>query len=329
MCYINVDGLKKCYRKEVRGDTLKDTIKSLFKREYKEIKALNGISFTVEKGEMVGIIGPNGAGKTTLLKILSGVLYPDEGNVTIDGFVPWERKETFLNRISFFMGQRGFLGVTVWDIPPVDGFRLIKEIYGIDEESYGERVERFSEILNVTHLLKTPLRKLSLGERTKVELIASLLHLPEFILLDEPTIGMDVISQKRIWDFLKEYNNETGATILITSHYTRDLEELGKRIMVLHKGKILFDGEKKQLQEKVRGMREFRVRCRDRNVKLPVEVYRWEEDTAVFNVPDGEVKKIAFTIAGIDGVIDIHIEDPAFEDVIRRVFKEADNEEVS
>ena len=320
MSYISVYGLEKVYKKEIRGGTLKDTLKSLFRREYKEILALNGVSFSVEKGEMVGIIGPNGAGKTTLLNILSGVLFPDAGDVFVGGFIPWKRDVEFLKKISLFTGQKGFLGITIWDIPPVDGFRLVKEIYGIDEREFKERVERFSEMLNVKELLKTPLRKLSLGERTKIELIASLLHLPEIIFLDEPTIGMDVVSQKGMWDFFKAYNRETGATLLITSHYTRDLEELGKRIVILNQGRVIYDGGKEELVQEIRGMRQFRVRCTSRSVHLPVESVRWDGETAVFQVHHGDVKTVAYQISGIDGVIDITIEDPDFEDVIREVF---------
>ena len=196
---------EKSYKVEQVEAGLWGAIKSLFKRKYEKVVAIDGITLSISKGEMVGLIGPNGAGKTTFVKILSGVLYPDSGSVTIDGFKPFKRDKKFLEKIALFTGQRGFLSTIIWDIEPREGYELIREIYNIDRYTFKTRLTKLIELLEAGEIVNKPLRKLSLGERTKVELIGAILHNPEYIFLDEPTIGLDLLSQKNLWDFIKTY----------------------------------------------------------------------------------------------------------------------------
>ena len=225
------------YEKQVG---LKSSIKNLFFREKLYKDAVNKVSFSIEKGEVVAFIGTNGAGKTTTLKMLSGILYPTSGVATICGYVPWERKENFKKSISIVMGQKNQLW---WDLPASESFFLNKCIYEIDQKSYSLFLEELAELLDVKHLLNIQVRRLSLGERMKMELIAALIHKPNILFLDEPTIGLDIVSQKKIRSFLKYYNEQYKATILLTSHYMKDIEDLCKRSIVINSGTIIYDGE--------------------------------------------------------------------------------------
>ena len=223
------------------------SIKSLISRKYEKVKAVDEISFQIEEGELVGFIGPNGAGKTTTLKCLSGLLYPTSGEVSVLGFTPFQREHAYLKQIALVMGQKNQLW---WDLPVYDTFLLNKEIYEISDQKFEEVVSRLSGLLDVEHLLKIQVRKLSLGERMKMELIASLIHSPKVLFLDEPTIGLDVIMQKNLREFIKEYNKKFGATIILTSHYMKDVEALCKRVIIINFGKILYDGLLSELIKK-------------------------------------------------------------------------------
>lgn len=234
----------KVYKKEVG---VLGSLKSLFKREYKEKYAIKNISFSISKGEFVGLIGPNGAGKTTTLKCLSGLIKPTSGEISVLGFEPIGRKSEYLKRISFVMGNKSQLW---WDLPAMETLELTKEIYDIPDEQYNNRVEELMGILDLEKLLSRPVRELSLGERMKFELVNSLIYIPEVIFLDEPTIGLDVVMQERIRKFLKEYNQRYGSTIILTSHYMADVESLCSRVILLNEGKVLFDGTIQKLKEK-------------------------------------------------------------------------------
>ncbi|RKY93530.1 MAG: hypothetical protein DRQ06_06575 [Candidatus Hydrothermota bacterium] len=328
MYSIKVKKLYKSYRKEEKGQGRFGSLRFFFRRKYREIHALRDVSFSIERGEMVGIIGPNGAGKTTLLKILSGVLYPDSGSVSVLGYIPTRREKEFLRSITYFTGQRGFLSLTIWDLPPVDGYELIRHIYGIPESEYRRRLKYLVELLDVEDLIRTPLRKLSLGERTKVELVAALLHFPDLVLLDEPTIGLDIVSQKRLWEFFRLYNEERRATLLITSHYTRDIEELGKRVLILHRGRLLFDGDKKGLAKGLPDRKLVKVVFRS-SPPPSLRGWRIEGDTALKQVKKSRLSDELRLISLDDSIIDITIEDPPFEDVIREIFTRGEvNDEV-
>jgi len=239
MQIIKVENLKKHYDYYQKDQGLKSSLKNMVKRKKMKKEAVNGISFNVDAGEIVGFIGPNGAGKTTTLKMLSGILFPTSGIATVGGFVPWERKKAFKMGFSIVMGQKTQLN---WDLPAIESFNLNKCIYEVNDDEYKKTVDELIELLGVQSLLKTQVRRLSLGERMKMELIAALVHKPKIIFLDEPTIGLDFMSQKTIREFIRKYNEENGATILLTSHYMNDIESLCKRAIVINEGNIVYDG---------------------------------------------------------------------------------------
>ncbi len=247
MSLLSVSYLSKYYQVHEKEPGFMGSIKSLISRKYEKVKAVDEISFQIEEGELVGFIGPNGAGKTTTLKCLSGLLYPTSGEVSVLGFTPFQREHAYLKQIALVMGQKNQLW---WDLPVYDTFLLNKEIYEISDQKFEEVVSRLSGLLDVEHLLKIQVRKLSLGERMKMELIASLIHSPKVLFLDEPTIGLDVIMQKNLREFIKEYNKKFGATIILTSHYMKDVEALCKRVIIINFGKILYDGLLSELIKK-------------------------------------------------------------------------------
>ena len=237
---IEVSDLSKHYKVPVRQAGLKAATRSLFKRTYNTIRAVDGISFTIQPCEVVGFLGPNGAGKTTTLKMLSGLLFPTAGDPKVLGFQPSRRQMDFLSQITLVMGNRSQLS---WDLPALDSFELQRAIYAIPRAEFIRTRDEFIELLELTGLVNKPVRNLSLGERMKVEIIGALLHQPKVLFLDEPTIGLDVTMQRRIRTFVEEYNRRTGATVLLTSHYMADVEALCKRVIVIHNGKLLFDGD--------------------------------------------------------------------------------------
>jgi len=236
---ISVKNLEKVYKRQRRKSGLKNVIKDFFRREYTEIQALKKVSFTVRKGEIIGYIGPNGAGKTTTLKILSGILYPSGGNVEVLGFTPWKRKREFLKKITLIMGQKNQLW---WDIPAMDSFLLFKEIYEVPDHIFKKQINTLLDMLDAEKLVNYPVRHLSMGERMKMEIVAALIHNPDIIFLDEPTIGLDVMSQTSIREFLSAYNKEFQKTIVLTSHYMKDIEELSNRVIFIMNGEIIYDG---------------------------------------------------------------------------------------
>lgn len=237
---IEVKSLSKEFDYYKKEQGLKGSFNNFFNRKKLTKKAVNSISFSVEEGEIVGFLGPNGAGKTTTLKMLSGILYPTSGEANIMGYVPWERKNAFKKEISIVMGQKNQLW---WDLPANESMYLNKRIYDISDSDYNKRIDEMAEILDVKNLLDIQVRRLSLGERMKMELMAALIHHPKVLFLDEPTIGLDIISQRKIRDFLKYYNQEKKTTILLTSHYMDDIEALCKRSIVITKGEVVFDDE--------------------------------------------------------------------------------------
>lgn len=234
---IEVNKLRKEYKVKQQQNK---GLANLFRPEYKIVRAVSDISFSIEKGEIVGLVGLNGAGKTTTLKMLAGLIHPSSGTITVDGFIPKELKKDFLKEIGLIMGNKSQLW---WDISAQASFELEGTIYGLDKKEIKERVDALSEILNVSNLLSTPVRKLSLGERMKMELILILLHNPSILFLDEPTLGLDIISQKNLREFMKKYHKERQATMIVTSHNMKDVEELCNRVIVIDKGSIIYDGK--------------------------------------------------------------------------------------
>ena len=237
---IKIDNISKKFKLFKREAGLAGSFKSFFNRKYEYFTALNDIHLNIDKGEIVGILGENGAGKTTLIKLIVGLLYPSTGNIVVDNYSPWKRDHKFLSNISVVMGQKNQLW---WDIPASESFLLNKHIYNIDDNSYNNTLNELVEFLDVRNKINVQVRRLSLGERMKMEIIAALLHKPQIILLDEPTLGLDVISQSKIREFVKYYNQKHNTTFVITSHYTKDIQEMCKRVFVLNKGKSVYDGD--------------------------------------------------------------------------------------
>ena len=236
---ITMEHVCKSYRIAKRNAGFKEACKALFRREYEEIHALSDVSFTIQDGEMVGYIGPNGAGKSSTIKILSGILTPDSGNCLIDGRVPWKDRIGHVREIGVVFGQRTQLW---WDVPVIDSFELLKDIYSIPEHTYRQNLEELTELLNLGELLRTPTRQLSLGQRMRCEIAASLLHSPRILFLDEPTIGLDAVSKLAVRDFIKKQNETHKTTVILTTHDMQDIEALTKRIILIGKGHILMDG---------------------------------------------------------------------------------------
>src|SRR5437879_399707 len=245
---IYVRNLSKVFRVHEREEGLVATLRSLFKRTFKEVPAVRDVSFDIGEGEVVGFLGPNGAGKTTTLKMLSGLLYPTAGEVHVLGLRPWRRERQLLSAITLVMGNRSQL---VWDIPAADSMRVLQEIFHLPEARYKQTLDELTDLLDLQPLLHKPLRNLSLGERMKVEFAAALIHGPRVLFLDEPTIGLDVTMQSRIRHFVAEYNRRTGATVLLTSHYMDDVVPLCKRVIVIHRGRLLYDGPLADLAERM------------------------------------------------------------------------------
>ncbi|OGD62478.1 ABC transporter [Candidatus Beckwithbacteria bacterium RBG_13_42_9] len=321
MSVISVKGLSKYYKVFEKEPGLGGSLKSLFKREYRQVKAVDEISFNINEGELIGFIGPNGAGKTTTLKCLSGLLYPTAGQVQVLGFTPWERSHAFLKQISLVMGQKNQLW---WDLPAIESFILNKEIYEIPETQYNETLTVLVNLLDVKEVLNVQVRRLSLGQRMKCELIAALLHSPKVLFLDEPTIGLDVVMQKKIREFIREYNQKFKATIILTSHYMGDVKELCKRVVIIDRGKIIFDGLLSEITKKYADHKILQVVFSHKVPREKVEniglVKKWDELSVTLAVKRSQVSKAAAQILENYPVADLNIEEPAIEDIIREVF---------
>ncbi len=244
---IEVKHISKTFRVAKRDAGLKNAVRSFFKRDYTEVKALKDISFTIGEGEMVGYIGPNGAGKSSTIKIMSGVMSPDSGECIINGRVPWKERTAHVQQIGVVFGQRSQLW---WDVPVIDSFELIRDIYRVPEAEYQKNASRLIEMLDIGEIVKTPARQLSLGQRMRCEIAASLLHSPSILFLDEPTIGLDAVSKIAVREFIKQLNREKGTTVILTTHDMQDIEALTERILLIGKGKILLDGSLEELKKR-------------------------------------------------------------------------------
>lgn len=320
---IVVRDLAKVYRVHEREAGLGAALRSLVRRKYRDVRAVGGVSFEVAGGEVVGFLGPNGAGKTTTLKMLSGLLYPTAGEARVLGHIPWRREKEYLRRISMVMGNRSQL---IWDIPAIDSFLVNQAIYQIPEALFRQTVRELTELLDLGDLLKKQVRSLSLGERMKCELAASLLHRPAVLFLDEPTIGVDVTMQTRIRQFIAEYNRRHGATIILTSHYMADVTALCRRVIVIHHGQILYDGGLEELAERMAPFKLIEIDLeREPNGLDPArfgELMRREGLKLVLRVPKAETPAVTAQLLAELPVRDLTVEDPPIEEVIDRVFQE-------
>jgi ABC-2 type transport system ATP-binding protein len=322
MPHVVAENLSKTFRVAEREGGLTAAVKALFHRKYKAVNAVDAVNFTIEAGEIVGFLGPNGAGKTTTLKMLSGLLHPTGGSATVLNYTPWKREAAFLRRISLVMGQRSQLN---WDLPAIDSFLVHLAIYGVEKADGQKRIGELVELLELGDVLKKQVRTLSLGERMKCELCCSLLHRPDVLFLDEPTIGVDITMQARIRQFIGEYNRRFGATIILTSHYMADVTALCKRIIVINHGKLLFDGP---LAELVKRLAPFKVIAIDlerdldgQAVERFGEVVSSEARKLTLKVPKDEVAAATTRLLAELPVLDLTISDPPIEDVITQVFR--------
>lgn len=319
---IETRDLKKSYISHKKSPGMMGAIKGIFSREIVEVQAVKGVNLSIEQGEFVGFLGPNGAGKTTTLKMLSGILYPTSGEATVLGFRPNERKPEMLRQIALVMGNKQQLW---WDLPAWDSFVVLKELYEVDEATFKRRTDHLIEALQLSDKINTQVRKLSLGERMKCELVAALLHAPRVVFLDEPTLGLDVVSQKRIREFLRELHKEQGGTFLLTSHYMQDVQELCDRVVVIDHGTVVFEGTLDDLSSKFSDSRRIRLAF-----STPVEstdlarygrVLQTTEDGVVLEVPRASIAEATGAILTALPVRDLSVESVDIEEVIRDLFE--------
>jgi ABC-2 type transport system ATP-binding protein len=319
---IRVSELTKTYMIAEREAGLGAALRGLVRRHWRAVHAVDRISFEIESGEVVGFLGPNGAGKTTTLKMLSGLLHPTSGEVRVLGHVPQRREKAYLGQITLVMGNRNQLQ---WDLPALDSFELNRAIYRIPEQRFRETRDELIDLLDIGDLVRKPVRNLSLGERMKVEVAASLLQRPRVLFLDEPTIGLDVTMQARIRSFLAEYNRRHDATVLLTSHYMADVEALCKRVIVIHHGHLLFDGSLADLVARFSAYKTIGVTVENPQVDLARygDVMSREADRVLLRVPKADTPRVTARLLADLAVADLTVEEPPIEDVIRQVFAQA------
>lgn len=320
MPIVEVNNLAKHYRVHQKPEGLGASLRSLFRRTYRYVRAVDGISFSIMPGEMVGFLGPNGAGKTTTLKMLSGLIYPSSGTARVLDYVPWERKNEYRRQFALLMGQKNQLW---WDLPAAESFRLHKEIYGIEDGQFRQVQGELTEMLEVDDLIHQPVRELSLGERMKMELIAALLHSPHVLFLDEPTIGLDVVAQTTIRRCLREYNERRGVTVMLTSHYMQDVEAICDRVIVINDGRIVHDGGLQAMKDRFADHKILRIQFEG---DIPEgmddfgEVVRIDPPGIELKVARRSAAECASRLLELHEILDICIEDPPIEDVIAEVF---------
>jgi ABC-2 type transport system ATP-binding protein len=322
MAAILAENLSKFYPVAVKEPGLQGTIQHFFHRTYRNIKAVQSISFQIEPGEVVGFLGANGAGKTTTLKMLTGLIYPSAGKINVAGHIPFERKPAFLKKITLVMGQKQQL---IWDLPAMDSLRINAAVYGIRDREFDLQVNELSDMLALEGKLTQPVRKLSLGERMKAELLAALVHQPQVLFLDEPTLGLDVNAQVSVRDFLREYNQRYQATVLLTSHYMADITALCQRVIVIHQGQLIYDGSLEGLVDRFAPCRQVEVELAHsyapEQLSLYGDIETIEGRMATFLVPQETLTRtVAKLLADLE-VIDLAVTEPPIEEVIGRVLR--------
>jgi ABC-2 type transport system ATP-binding protein len=321
MIAVDVRNLKKTYRVYRKREGVLASIRGLFRREYHAVHAVAGVSFQIEQGEMVAFLGPNGAGKTTTLKLLSGLIYPTAGDAIVLGFIPWKREIAYRRRFALVMGQKNQLW---WDLPAQESFSLHKEIYRIDSADFDRRLDELTSLLEVKKLVSQPVRELSLGERMRMELIAALLHRPDLLLLDEPTIGLDVVSQRKVQDFLKYYQAEQKLTVLLTSHYMKDVQALCRRAIIINEGEIKHDGPLAQIVDKFSTYKViellFAGEARPEGLDRFGEVFEDNFPRAKIKVPRNQVPEILSALLSRYSLEDVGVHDRPLEEAIAEMF---------
>lgn len=322
MAAIEARNLTKVYRTFKKRPGFSGALRGLFRREYEEVRAASDVSFSIEEGEFVGFLGPNGAGKTTVLKMLSGLLNPTSGDASVLGFTPWQRKDGMKRQISLLMGQKNALW---WDLPARESLELNRAIYGIPPVQFAGIVDGLTTLLDVKDKLDVAVRELSLGERMKMELISALIHAPKALFLDEPTIGLDVTSQQKVREFLRDYNKEHRIVTMLTSHYMEDIEALCRRVIIIDHGRIFFDGPLADIVDRLATHKIIALTfdetpaCDFANAG---EIVERDGQSVKLRVPRSRVTEIARDILASCRVHDISVTDPPVEDIIRQVFQE-------
>lgn len=322
MSIIAVENLSKIYPVAIKKPGLKGTLSHFFRRAYREIKAVQNVSFQIQPGEVVGFLGANGAGKTTTLKMLTGLIHPSEGKVIVADYVPFRRQPNFLRKTSLVMGQKQQL---LWDLPALDSLRINAAVYNISDRVFKQRLGELARMLDVQDKLHQPVRKLSLGERMKAELLAALLHHPQVLFLDEPTLGLDVNAQVSVREFLQEYNQRYGATILLTSHYMADITALCDRVLLIHQGQLIYDGLLDELLDRFAPYRQVKVELAQSMSELELasfgEIESIQGQEVRFIVPREKLTATISRILAQLQVQDLNVGDPPIEEIIGRLFQ--------
>jgi ABC-2 type transport system ATP-binding protein len=318
---ISVKDLQKTFVSFKKSEGLMASFKDFFKREKISTEAVKSISFDIEKGDFVGFLGPNGAGKTTTLKMLTGILTPSSGEAKVLGHTPWKRKNEYKKQFSLVMGQKSQLW---WDLPPLDSYELFKHMYEIPEKTYKKQLKFLTDLLDISDIIEVQTRKLSLGQRMKAELVGALIHSPKVLFLDEPTIGLDVVSQKSIRKFLKEYNKETKATIILTSHYMEDIRQLCKRVMIIDHGNIIYDGSYQNLTKKFAQDKTIEVnfagKVKRSELKGMGEILDWEDNRVRISMPRKDSSKIITKLMNNFSVEDLSVHEKSMDDIVSDIF---------
>lgn len=318
---IEVRDLTKIYRVYRKREGVRASISGLFHRVHEDVRAVDGVSFSIDEGEMVAFLGPNGAGKTTTLKLLSGLIYPTSGTATVLGHVPWKRENSYRRRFSLVMGQKNQLW---WDLPAQESFRLHKEIYRIEPDVFSRRLDELTDLLEIRHAIGQPVRELSLGERMRMELIAALLHGPDVLLLDEPTIGLDVVSQRKVQQFLRYYQSERKTTVVLTSHYMKDVEALCKRAVIINEGTIKHDGPLAAILDRFSKHKIIELQFGENDLPTDLDRYGTVIEAlpprVKLEVPRNQIPEILTALLARYTIEDVGVHERPLEEVIAELF---------